>query len=68
MTKSRNSAHSTKTHQEKTYDDAPSAKVRRGAVTAGRTTYREDYQRDHGPDLDESQDGAESGQESHYFR
>jgi hypothetical protein len=33
------------------------------AAVAGRTAYREEYQRDYGPDLDESLDGIESGHE-----
>jgi hypothetical protein len=33
------------------------------AVVAGRAAYREEYLRDHGPDLDEWLDGTESGQE-----
>jgi len=37
-------------------------KVRGGAV-AGRAAYREEYIRDHGPDLDEWLDGTESGRE-----
>ena len=39
-------------------------KVRGGALAvAGRAAYREEYMRDHGPDLDEWLDGTESGQE-----
>jgi hypothetical protein len=38
-----------------------------GKVTAGalpgRAAYRDEYMRDHGPDLDEWLDGTESGQE-----
>ena len=33
------------------------------AAVAGRTAYREEFQRDDGPDLDESLDGTESGHE-----
>jgi hypothetical protein len=33
------------------------------AAVAGRAAYREEYLRDHGPDLDEWLDGTESGQE-----
>jgi hypothetical protein len=33
------------------------------AAVAGRGAYREEYLRDHGPDLDERLDGTESGQE-----
>ena len=39
--------------------------VRVGAVAvAGRAAYRDEYMRDHGPDLDEWLDGTESGQEN----
>jgi len=39
-------------------------KVRGGALAvAGRAAYREEYMRDHGPDLDEWLDGTESGRE-----
>jgi hypothetical protein len=40
-------------------------KVRGAAVAvAGRAAYRDEYMRDHGPDLDEWLDGTESGQEN----
>ena len=32
-----------------------------GPIAAGRPTYREEYMRDHGADLDEWLDGTESG-------
>jgi hypothetical protein len=32
-----------------------------GRATTDRTTFREDFQLDHGPDLDEPLDGTESG-------
>ena len=32
-----------------------------GPIAAGRPAYREEYMRDHGPDLDEWLDGTESG-------
>jgi len=35
-----------------------------GLAAPGESAYREDYVRDRGPDLDESVDGTESGQES----
>jgi hypothetical protein len=39
-------------------------KVRGGAVAvAGRAAYRDEYMRDHGPDLDEWLDGTESGRQ-----
>ena len=41
---------------------APDA-VDAGRVTTDRTTFREDFQLDHGPDLDEPLDGTESGHE-----
>jgi hypothetical protein len=61
MTESRNSEHHTKMHQEKTYHGVASTKGGAGAVAAGRTAYREEYQRDYGPDLDEPLDRTESG-------
>lgn len=61
MTEPRNSEHHTKVHQEKTYHGVASTKG--GAAAAGRTAYREEFQRDYGPDLDESLDGNESGPE-----
>jgi hypothetical protein len=33
----------------------------RGPIAAGRPAYREEYMRDHGPDLDEWLDSTESG-------
>jgi hypothetical protein len=48
-------------HKEKTYHGVASTKGGAGAVAAGRTAYREEYQRDYGPDLDEPLDGTESG-------
>ena len=63
MTERRNTDHHTKVHQQEKYYGVASTKG--GAVAAaGRTAYREEYQRDHGPDLDESIDGTESGHES----
>ena len=35
-----------------------------GPAAAGTPAYPEEYMRDHGPDLDESLDGTESGQET----
>ena len=35
-----------------------------GGALAGRAAYRDEYMRDHGPDLDEWLDGTESGQEN----
>jgi hypothetical protein len=62
MTEPRNGAHHTKVHQEETYHGL--ARAKGGAESpAGRTAYREEYQRDYGPDLDEPLDGIESGHE-----
>ena len=63
MSEPRNSGHHTKLHQEKTYHGAASKGAGTVAVAAGRTAYREEYQRDYGPDLDEPLDGTESGHE-----
>ena len=63
MTESRYDRHHTKVHQEKAYHGVASTKGGAGAV-AGRTTYREEYERDYGPDRDEPSDNTESGQES----
>lgn len=62
MTEPRNSEHHTKVHQEKTYHGVASTKGGAGAAV-GRMAYREDYQRDYGPDLDELLEGTESGHE-----
>ena len=61
MTEPRNSEHHTKVHQERTYHRIASTKGGAGAVAVGRTAYREEYQRDYGPDLDEPLDRTESG-------
>jgi len=63
MTEPRNSEDHTKVHQEKTYHGLASTKGGAWAVAADRTAYREEYQRDYGPDLDEPLDGTESGRE-----
>jgi hypothetical protein len=52
-----------KAHQERTYHGVMSAKGGAGPVAAGRTAYREEYERNYGPDLDEPLDRAESGHE-----
>jgi hypothetical protein len=36
----------------------------RGSAVAGRAAYRDEYMRDHGPDLDEWLDGTESEHEN----
>ena len=62
MTEPRNSEHHTKVHQQqRKYHGVASTKG--GAAVAGRRAYREEFQRDYGPDLDESLDGNESGPE-----
>jgi hypothetical protein len=63
MTEPKSSEHHTKVHQPKKYYGATSTKDGAAAAVAGRAAYREDYMRDHGPDLDEWLDGTESGQE-----
>ena len=63
MTEPRNSEQHGKLHQERSYHGATSAKGGAGPEAAGRTAYREEYQRDYGPDLDEPLDTAESGHE-----
>jgi hypothetical protein len=62
MTASRNSEYHTKVHQEKPYHGVAGTKNGAGAA-AGRTAYREEYQRDYGPDPDEPLDRTESGYE-----
>ncbi len=64
MTRPRNSEHHTKVHQERTYHGETSTKGGGGGVATGKTAYREEYERDYGPDLDEPLDGTESGRES----
>ena len=59
MTEPRDSEHHPKVHQQKKYYGVASTKG--GAAAAGRMSYREEFQRDYGPDLDESLDGTESG-------
>jgi hypothetical protein len=58
MTEPRNSEHHTRVHQENSYPGVVGARA-----AAGRTAYREEFQRDYGPDLDEPLDGSESGHE-----
>jgi hypothetical protein len=58
----KNTDHHKNLYHEKTYHGVASTKG--GArLAAGRTAYREEYQRDYGPDLDEPLDVTESGQE-----
>jgi hypothetical protein len=62
MTEPRNGEPHVEAHQ-RTYYGVTSAKGGTGPLPAGRTAYREEYQRDYGPDLDEPPDRAESGHE-----
>jgi len=62
MTKPKSSGHYTKVYQEDSYPGVTSPKGGARAA-AGGAAYREEFQRDHGPDLDEPLDGTESGQE-----
>jgi len=63
MTQPRNHHDHAQVERERT--DRGQASPRGGpeAAAAGRTAYREEFQRDHGPDLDEPQDVTESGHE-----
>jgi hypothetical protein len=63
MTESRNSEHYTKVPQRKNYYSVARTKGGAAAAVAGRTAYRQEFQRDYGPDLDESLDETESGHE-----
>ena len=58
MTEQRSNPNRTKVHRPEKYYVVTSAKG--GAAAAGRGAYREEFQRDYGPDLDESLDGTES--------
>ena len=60
MTQPRNSEHHTKVHQQKK-DYGVSGTKGGAAAVAGRSAYRQDYQRDYGPDLDEWLNATESG-------
>jgi len=64
MTEPRSSEHHhTKVHQQRKYYGVASTKGGAAAAVAGRTAYRQEFQHDYGPDLDESLDGTESGRE-----
>ena len=63
MTEPRNSEHRTKLHQQDRSYGVAIANGGAAVALAGRTAYREEFQRDHGPDLDESLDGLESARE-----
>jgi hypothetical protein len=62
MTDPRSDERHTKVRRQKKYYGVASTKGGAAAV-AGRTAYREEYQRDYGPDLDEPLDRTESAQE-----
>jgi hypothetical protein len=53
----------TKAEEDRARHTAARAKRRAGALAAGGTVYREEFQRDVGPDLDEPLDVTESGRE-----
>ena len=63
MAEPRKIEHHTKVQQQKKCYGVASTKGGAAAAVAGRTAYREEYQCDYGPDLDESLDGTESGHE-----
>jgi hypothetical protein len=63
QTQQRSSEHRTKIHEQDRSYGVASAKGSVAVALAGRTAYQEEYQRDRGPDLDESLDGIESGHE-----
>jgi hypothetical protein len=61
MTEPRNSEHRTKVHPKNQEQGVGGARA-----AAGRTAYREEFQRDYGPDLDEPLDGNEFGTNSEH--
>lgn len=68
MTESRNREQHTRLRQPTTYPREASAnetgaKGSGKRVAAGRSIYQEEFQRNHGPDLDEALDVVESGNE-----
>jgi len=63
MIESRRSEQRTKERQPMSYHRETSAKGGAVRVTAGRSAYREEFQRNYGPDLDEALDSVESGHE-----
>jgi hypothetical protein len=62
MTEPRSSPQHSMARQKNAYVDLASRNVDLWAI-AGRTTYREEFHRDYGPDADEQIDGTESGRE-----
>ncbi len=63
MTQPRNSEHQTQLHRQKKDYGVGGTKGSGAAAVAGRSAYRQDFQRDYGPDLDEQLDATESGHE-----
>ncbi len=63
MVETRKVRHYTKAEQDKARHAAARAKRRAGGLAAAGTVYREEFQRDVGPDLDEPVDVTESGRE-----
>lgn len=63
MMERRNSEQRTKMDLQDTTYGVAIANDGAAVALAGRTAYREEYQRDRGPDLDESLDEIESGHE-----
>jgi len=63
MTETRKSRLYPKAEQEKGRHEAARAKRRAGVLAAAATVYREEFDRDFGPDLDEPLDVTESGHE-----
>jgi hypothetical protein len=61
MTEPRRSQLRPKAHRENAYRVAERARL--GAEGAGRTKYRDEFEPDHGPDLDEPWDGTETERE-----
>jgi len=60
MTEPRSSEKHAEIDQQSGYHGIARTKGAATATNAGRTAYREEFQHDHGPDLDESLDGTES--------
>ena len=63
MTETRKSRLHQKVDWDKGRHEAARAKRRAGILAAGATVYREEFQSDVGPDLDEPVDVTESGRE-----
>ena len=60
MTEPRSSANRAEIHLQSRYHRIARTKGAATATNAGRTAYREEFQHDRGPDLDEPLDGTES--------